>query len=113
MEVLRWLRESGLDVEQQAMRARPDVGAEAVIVVSGGDHRFAVQTKQRAPYLNELASLSGLWESASSLGVPLLAAPFIPESVGMLLTADGWSWADAQGISISGRRGCCFASAGR
>jgi hypothetical protein len=99
MEIVRWLREAGLVVELQSARANPDTGADAVLVIQGGDHaaRFAAQTRQRAPYPNELPSLGGLWQRASSLGVPLLTAPFIPEPVGKALTAHGWSWADEQG----------------
>jgi hypothetical protein len=99
IEVVRWLRESGLDVEQQTMRATADQRADAVLTVTSGGHsaRFAVQTKNRAPYPNELTGLSRLRESASSLGVPLLTAPFIPESAGRALTAHGWSWADEHG----------------
>jgi hypothetical protein len=99
MEIVRWLREAGLAVDLQSARANPDAGADAVLVIRGGDHtaRFAAQTRQRAPYPNELPSLGRLWQMASSLGVPLLTAPFIPEPVGKALTAHGWSWADEQG----------------
>ena len=99
MEAVRWLRESGLDVEQQSPRATPDEAADPVLVVRSGDHgaRFAVQLKQRAPYPNELASLTKLRETARWHGEPLLVAPFVPESVGKALTAHGWSWADEQG----------------
>ena len=99
MEAVRWLRESGLDVEQQSMRATPDETADAVLVVRSGEHgaRFAVQLKQRTPYPNELAGLTKLREAARLHGEPLLVAPFVPESVGKALTAHGWSWADEQG----------------
>jgi DNA-binding transcriptional ArsR family regulator len=99
MEVVRWLRESGLDVEQQQVEATAGEGADAVLVVAGvGDRaRFAVQMRRRAPYPNELADLSKLRESASRMGEPLLVARFVTEPLGAALTAQGWSWADAHG----------------
>src|ERR1017187_7405601 len=97
MEVVRWLRESGLDVEQHQVGASAGEGADAVLVVAGvGDRaRFAVQMRRRAPYPNELAYLGKLRESASWMGEPLLVAPFVTEPLGAALTARGWSWADA------------------
>jgi len=104
MEVVGWLRESGLDVEQQQVGATAGEGtdpirSDAVLVVAGvGDRaRFAVQVRRRAPYPNELADLSKLRESASWMGEPLLVAPFVTEPLGAALTARGWSWADAHG----------------
>ncbi len=84
IDVVHWLRESGLEVERQNMHATPGQSSDAVLLVRSGNAgiQFAVETKQRAPYLNELASLSKLRESASALGVPLLVAPFITESTG-------------------------------
>jgi hypothetical protein len=99
MEVVRWLRESGLDVEQQHVEATAGEGADAVLVIGAvGDRaRFAVQMRRRAPYPNELADLSKLRRSASWMGEPLLVAPFVTEPLGAALTAQGWSWADAHG----------------
>jgi hypothetical protein len=99
MEVVRWLREAGLRVEQQQIAATPDATADAVLVVTGAGHgaRFAVQMKRRAPYMNELAGLARLRESMSSIGEPLLVVPFVSDSVGTALTAQGWSWADEHG----------------
>ncbi len=98
MQVVRWLREAGLRVEQQA-EPTPGTDADAVLVVEGAGHgaRFAVQTRRRAPYPNELAGLARLRESASSAGEPLLVAPYVSDTVGTALTAQGWSWADEHG----------------
>lgn len=98
MEAVRWLRESGLEVEQQAASVS-GAHADAVLMVAAGGHhaRFAVQVKHRAPYPNELDGLSRLRESVSKTGEPLLVAPFVPEPLGNALTAHGWSWADAHG----------------
>jgi len=104
MEAVRWLRESGLEVEQQQveqqeLEATPDAHANAVLVVAGAGQRarFAVQMKRRAPYPNELAGLTKLRESTSWIGQPLLLAPFVSESAGTALTSRGWSWADEHG----------------
>lgn len=99
MEVVRWLRESGLHVEQQQTGATPYAGADAILVVAAAGHgaRFAVQVKQRAPYPNELPGLRKLRELTSSVGEPLLVAPYVPDTVGAALTAQGWSWADEHG----------------
>jgi hypothetical protein len=37
------------------------------------------------------------WHELALLGHPLLTAPFISESLGTMLTDNGWSWADHQG----------------
>jgi hypothetical protein len=99
MEAVRWLQESGLAVKQQDAAPVPGPAADAVLVVAAGGSsaRFAVELKQRAPYPNELVGLGRVREKLSRLGEPLLVAPFVSESLGAALTADGWSWADAQG----------------
>ena len=59
--------------------------------------RFAVEEKRRAPYPNELAGLTERQHALASGGHPLLITAFVSEALGPLLTAAGWSWADAQG----------------
>ncbi len=99
MDAVRWLQDSGLAVEQQDAARVPDARADLILVVAGGGRRarFAVQLKQRAPYPNEMAGLNRTRDELSQLGEPLLVVPFVPDSVGIGLTAHGWSWADAHG----------------
>jgi hypothetical protein len=77
----------------------PGADADAVLVVAAGgtSARFAVEVRQRAPYPNELAGLARLRAMLLQLGEPLLVVPYVSESLGAALTADGWSWADVQG----------------
>jgi hypothetical protein len=99
MEQVRWLRDSGLEVEDLSPAGAVDVGVDAILDVAVGDRsaRFAVQAKGRAPYPHEVERLQRSWRDLEMRGHPLLVAPFIAESLGSLLTRDGWSWADAQG----------------
>jgi DNA-binding transcriptional ArsR family regulator len=99
MNTVQWLRESGLAVQQLEPGLAGGARADAVLeVAAGGQHaRFAVEVKQRAPYPNELERLGRLRETLSRLGQPLLVAPFVSETLGVALTGQGWSWADAQG----------------
>jgi DNA-binding transcriptional ArsR family regulator len=99
MSTVRWLRESGLAVEQRQTALAGDARADTLLEVAlgGQSARFAVEVKQRAPYPNELERLRQLREALSRLGEPLLVAPFVPETLGAALTGQGWSWADAQG----------------
>lgn len=92
---VRWLRDSGLRVEDLTQTGQADV----VLDVAVGDRsaRFAVLTKSRAPYPHEVERLQRSWRELEKRGHPLLITPFISESLGSLLTTDGWSWADAQG----------------
>jgi hypothetical protein len=96
MDVVSWLRDAGLTVDQLA--AGGLVG-DAVIMVAAGSTRakFAVEERPRAPYPNELLALDKVRLALSDIGTPLLAVPFASESLGAALTARGWSWADAQG----------------
>lgn len=99
MEAVRWLRKSGLKVEDRATADWADAGADAILDVAAEDHgtRFAVQVKRRAPYPHEVEQLGRSWHELAGQGHPLMVAPFISEPLGSILTKVGWSWADDQG----------------
>ena len=99
MDVVRWLRDSGLTVEDPSPTEGPDTGVDAILDVAVGDRgaRFAVQAKSRAPYPHEVERLQRSWHELDLRGHPLVIAPFISGSLGSILTRNGWSWADAQG----------------
>ena len=99
MDAVRWLRDSGLRVEDLTPEGREDAGVDAILDVAVGDRsvRFAVQAKSRAPYPHEVERLQRSRRELELRGRPLLFAPFISESLGSILTGDDWSWADAQG----------------
>jgi len=99
MDPVRWLRDSGLRVEDLTPTGAADAGVDAILDVAVGDRsaRFAVQAKTRAPYPHEVERLRRSWHELELRGHPLMVAPFISESLGSLLTRNGWSWADAQG----------------
>jgi hypothetical protein len=99
MEAVRWLRQSGLRVEDCSAAGGVDVGADAFldVAVDGHSTRFAVQVKGRAPYPHEIDRLSQSWQRLAQLGHPALIAPFVSESLGSFLTRAGWSWADDHG----------------
>jgi hypothetical protein len=99
MDAVRWLRESGLRVEDLTSVVREDAGLDAILVVTVGDRsvRFAVQTKSRAPYPHEAERLQRPQRELELHGHPLMVVPFVSESLGSILTRDGWSWADTQG----------------
>jgi len=98
MDAVRWLRESGLKVEDLTS-AGADAPVDSVLEVAAGDHgaRFAVQAKGRAPYPHEVGRLQRSRHERAQHGHPLMVAPFISETLGSTLTREGWSWADAQG----------------
>ena len=99
MDAVRWLRDSGLRVEDLTPEGREDAGVDAILDVAVGDRsvRFGVQAKSRAPYPHEVERLQRSRRELELRGRPLLFAPFISESLGSILTRDDWSWADAQG----------------
>lgn len=99
MDSVRWLRDSGLKVDDATPLREPDANVDAILEITIGDRsaRFAAQAKRRAPYPHEVERLQQSWHALQPHGRPLLTAPFISESLGSLLTRDGWSWADAQG----------------
>ena len=81
MEAVRWLRESGLKVEDYASASDVDVDPDVILDVSadGPSTRFAVQVKGRAPYPHEVEQLRRSWHHLAGLGRPLMVAPFISE----------------------------------
>jgi hypothetical protein len=97
MNVVRWLRESGLRVDDYASAGVER--ADAVLDVAEGAQgaRFVAEWRSRAPYPHEVERLHRTWKELAPLGHPLLTAPFISESLGATLTDVGWSWADDQG----------------
>ena len=99
MEAARWLRDSGLTVEDLTPADVTDAGVDAMLEVEtdGRTARFAVQAKSRAPYPHELDRLKQSWPGLAARGNPLIVAPYISEPLGSILTRDGWSWADTQG----------------
>jgi hypothetical protein len=99
MDSVRWLRDSGLQVDDLTAADGAESGVDAILDVGVGDRsaRFAVQAKSRAPYPHEVERLQRSWNELDLRGHPLITAPFISESLGSRLTRDGWSWADAQG----------------
>jgi hypothetical protein len=99
IDAAQWLRESGLEVEDLTSFEKTGPGIDAILKVSADDNvaRFAVRVKSRAPYPHELEQLQQPWHELAAQGHPLIAAPFISETLGSILTRDGWSWADAQG----------------
>jgi hypothetical protein len=97
MNVVRWLRESGLHVEDYVSAGVER--ADAVLDVAEGAQgaRFVAEWRSRAPYPHEVERLHRTWQELAPLGHPLLTAPFISEALGTMLTNIGWSWADDQG----------------
>jgi hypothetical protein len=99
MEAVRWLRESGLEVEDHAATDEVDAGVDAILDVAADGHRvrFAVQVKRRAPYPHEVERLERSRHDLVGRGRPLMVAPFISQPLGAILTNGDWSWADEQG----------------
>jgi hypothetical protein len=99
MEAVRWLRESGLEVEDHAATDEVDSGVDAILDVAadGRRARFAVQVKRRAPYPHEVERLERSRHELAGRGRPLMVAPFISQPLGAILTSGDWSWADEQG----------------
>lgn len=99
MEVVRWLRDSGLEVEDHAATEEVDAGVDAILDVAadGRRARFAVQVKGRAPYPHEVERLERSRHELADRGRPLMVAPFISQPLGSILTSGDWSWADEQG----------------
>ncbi len=96
MSVVRWLRESGLAVEDHV--AAGSVADSVLDVTADGRRaRFAVWLKLRAPYPHEVERLERTRRELAGRACPMLVAPFVSESLGGILTAAGWSWADEQG----------------
>lgn len=101
-DAVRWLREAGVEVQREdspAGAGRSSPRLDAVLGVSSGKVRvrFAAEEKGRAPYPNEIPNLERQRAALSEAGQPLLVVPFVPDAVGRVLVAAGWSWADAHG----------------
>jgi hypothetical protein len=97
MNVVRWLRESGLRVDDYAGAGVERAGAVLDVAEGAQGARFVAEWRSRAPYPHEVQRLHQTWKKLAPLGHPLLTAPFISESLGTMLTDIGWSWADDQG----------------
>lgn len=99
MDAVRWLRESGLKVNDLTPVGVTDADVDSILEVAADDRsaRFVVQAKSRAPYPHEVERLQRSLHELAPHGHPLMVAPFISESLGSILTRDGWSWADAEG----------------
>lgn len=100
MEAIDAIRESGLTVEvRQEVRVN-NIVVDAILDVSGdgvGGAAFAVESKLRAPYPNELERLEARRRHLLESGRPLLVVPFVSEPLAARLDDAGWSWADAEG----------------
>ncbi|MCA1707469.1 MAG: hypothetical protein LC808_31055, partial [Actinobacteria bacterium] len=100
MDVLRHLRESGVDADQVATEIRGDhvsTRADALIELRVADRqfRFVVEERKRAPYPAEVDALPSLKSDLN--GGQLVVAPFVSVGTGRRLVAAGWSWADVAG----------------
>lgn len=96
MDVTQSLREAGFTA--RALSGK-DNGVDALLEVDDGERQwtFAVETKRRAPYPNEVEDLKSRYLELQALGAPLLVAPYITEGTGETLIHAGWSWADFEG----------------
>jgi hypothetical protein len=99
IEAVRWLREAGLTVEDRAADTAAATVVDALLDVAsdGLSARFAARAKGRAPYPHEVKGLERSRNELAEWGYPLIAAPFVSEPLGAILTGAGWSWADDQG----------------
>jgi hypothetical protein len=90
------LSETGLAVEP--LPVVPPAGADAVVSMRSGSRswRFALVSRARAPYPNELGSLPGLPPSWRRV----LVCDFVPETLASRLADCGWSWADDAGNHV-------------
>jgi len=96
---MRWLRESGLVVEDRDPTGQVAARVDAILRVVAGNQTacFAVEVRRRAPYPNELDLLRRSRQHLAQWGEPLMVVPYVTEALGSALTAADWSWADAQG----------------
>jgi hypothetical protein len=101
MQAVSALRKAGIDVrstDRQVTSGDPRQDALLTVVSSGGEVRFVVAEKGRAPYPNELGRLDAARsEALRQEAHPLLVAPFVSAPLGAALTEAGWSWVDLQG----------------
>lgn len=70
-----------------------DANADVRLAIDRTSWRFAVVSRARAPYPNELVNLPDLPRRAGRL----LVCNYMPERVGARLEEAGWSWADDAG----------------
>src|SRR5665811_1574424 len=96
MNLTQSLREAGFSAR---VLSSDDNGIDTLLEVGDGDRQwtFAVETKARAPYPNEVEDLESLRLQLAAHGEPLLVGPFITEGTGEKLADAGWSWADFEG----------------
>lgn len=96
IDVTRALRDAGLSARGLSS---DDKDTDALLEVGDGERQwiFAVETRRRAPYPNEVPDLESLRLLLQTRGEPLLIAPFITEGTGERLAEAGWSWADLEG----------------
>lgn len=100
MEAIDAVRRCGLIVDVRHEVRADNLVVDAILDVSGDDvdrATFAVESKLRAPYPNELERLESRRRRLLQSGRPLLVAPFVSESLATKLVHAGWSWADAEG----------------
>lgn len=96
---------SDADVSVEVVPVAAPAGADAVVAVRSGRRawRFALVSRGRAPYPNELGSLPELPKTWRRL----LICDYVPAPLASRLTDAGWSWADDAGnhaISAPGLR---------
>ncbi|MCA1696936.1 MAG: hypothetical protein LC749_20670 [Actinobacteria bacterium] len=102
MDVIRHLRESGVEADQVAIGITTGLTsrrANAVVElrVDAQQYSFAVEERKRAPYPAEVDALAPLKSELDGAAGRLLVAPFISQGTGRRLIAAGWSWADVAG----------------
>lgn len=100
LDLVTHVRASGVVVAEVVHERTDDnTSADAILDLSVGaiSARFAVELRSRAPYPNELPRLDGVREQLATVGTPLLAVPFVTESLAGTIIDHGWSWADALG----------------
>lgn len=97
MKAVEQLRQGGWHARIKAPPRWSKIDAILEVDFKGATHRFAVETRGRAPYPSELDLLESVFDRAAPLGTPLLAAPYVSEGLGRALKARGWSWSDDAG----------------
>jgi hypothetical protein len=96
MNLQRELKRAGLSTE--LVRNAPELSDEDFdFIVEIEGVRFAIETRGRSPYPNELEALEVQRARLASVGVPVLLVPFASESTAAAMRLAGWSWADEVG----------------
>ena len=96
MTLVQQLEKAGAEVSV-ARRSAGDFDALLEVDLDGVRGSFAVETRSRPPYPNELDLFLAMHEPITNFGTPLLFAPAISEGLGQRLVEHGWSWADSRG----------------